>query len=68
MKRTDKAHDCVALKDKIQEKIYQEVKSLSHEEEIAYYRNSARVGPLAVLWKRMTEKRKTARSHSANRK
>lgn len=32
-----KAFDCVQVKDKIQEKIYEEIKDLSPEEQIAYY-------------------------------
>ncbi len=37
-----KVFDCVQMKDRIQEEIYQAIKDLSPEEQIAYYRNAIR--------------------------
>ncbi len=45
--------DCLAMKDRIQEEIYEEIKDLSVEEQIAYYRRKAETGPLAEFWKRI---------------
>ena len=35
-----KAFDCVQMKDRIQEEIYEEIKDLSPEEQIAYYQRT----------------------------
>ncbi len=56
-----KAFDCVEMKRKIQEKIYEETKDLSREELIDYFRRHAETGPFAELWKKAHQK-----THSAN--
>jgi hypothetical protein len=47
-----KPFDCVQMKRKIQERIYEETKDLSREELIAYFHRHAQTGPFARLWKR----------------
>ncbi len=51
--------DCIALKDRVQSEIYEEIKDLSHDEEIAYFRRRVEKGPFADLWRRI---RSTARA------
>jgi hypothetical protein len=60
-----KAFDCVAMKRKIQEKIYEETKDLGREELIAYFHRHAQTGPFAKLWKKP---RKKIRSATATRR
>lgn len=40
-----KAFDCVQMKDKIQEEIYEEIKRLSPEEQVAYYQKAIQKDP-----------------------
>lgn len=40
-----KVFDCVQMKDKIQEAIYEEIKGLSRAEQVAYYQNGIREDP-----------------------
>lgn len=47
-----KTFDCVEMKHKIQDKIYEETKNLSREELIAYFRRHAQTGPFAQLWRK----------------
>jgi hypothetical protein len=51
-----KSFDCVAMKRKIQEKIYEETKDLDREELIAYFHRHAETGPFANLWKKPQRK------------
>jgi hypothetical protein len=46
-----KRFDCIAFKRQAQAEIYEEIKGLSPEEEIAYFRRRAANGPLGELWK-----------------
>ena len=48
--------DCVAMKRSIQAKIAAEIKGMSHEEELAYYRRSVLFGPMAAFWRSLTSK------------
>ncbi len=43
--------DSIAFKRKVQGEIYEELKDLSPEEEIAYFRRAAETGSLADWWK-----------------
>ena len=54
-----KRFDCVEFKRRAQEKIASDVKGMSHEEELDYFRTSVEKGPLARWW-RSLEKRKVA--------
>ena len=40
-----KVFDCVRMKDKIQEEIYEEIKGLSPEEQVAYYQKAIQEDP-----------------------
>ena len=53
MKRNKPARgfDCIAFKRKAQAEIYEEIKGLSPEEEIEYFRRRAAAGPLGKWWK-----------------
>ena len=44
---------CLEYKWQVQEQIYEEIKDMTPEEEIAYFRRAAETGPLAELWKRI---------------
>ncbi len=50
-RRAAKGFDCIAFKRQAQAEIYEEIKGLSPEEEIAYFRRQAAAGPLGKLWK-----------------
>ena len=45
--------DCIAFKERVQSRIYEEIKDLSHDEEIAYFRRRVEKGPFAELWRRI---------------
>jgi hypothetical protein len=49
--RPAKGFDCIAFKRHAQAEIYEEIKGLSPEEEIAYFRLRAATGSLGKLWK-----------------
>jgi hypothetical protein len=46
-----KGFDCIEFKRKSQAEIYEEIKGLSPEEEIEYFRRRAAAGPLGKFWK-----------------
>ena len=52
MKKTEKAFDCIAFKRAAQLIIYEEIKNLSREEEIAYFRHKAETGSFKDWWLR----------------
>lgn len=56
MKKKDKKFDCVEMKRRIQEKIYEETKDLSREELVAYFRKRVEEGPFAELLKKHATK------------
>lgn len=45
-----KSFDCVEMKRRAQERIYERIKDLSPEEEIAYFQRAAQTGPLGDWW------------------
>ncbi len=53
-KKAKKKFDCVDFKRKAQERIYGEIKDLSTDELIAYFRRRAETGSLGGWWKRVT--------------
>lgn len=55
MKRTKKKFDCIEFKRKAQERIYEEIKDMSWEEEVAYFQREAEKGPLGSWWKKVKE-------------
>ena len=50
-RKTEKDFDCIGFKRKVQAEICQEIKGLSPEEEIEYFRRRAAAGPLGKWWK-----------------
>ncbi len=55
-----KAFDCVEMKRKIQEKIYEETKDLTRAELIDYFHRHAQTGPFAELWKKPGKRARAA--------
>jgi hypothetical protein len=55
--KTDKTFDCVAFKREAQARIYEAIKDLSPREEIEFFRDAARTGPLGDWWQRISEER-----------
>lgn len=53
MKTTEakKDFDCIQFKRRAQARICERIEGLSPEQEIEYFRNAAREGPLADWWK-----------------
>ena len=39
--KTDKAFDCLQFKDRAQEEVYEEIKGLTREQQVEYFRQSA---------------------------
>ena len=62
-RRPTKRFDCIAFKRQAQAEIYEEIKGLSREEEIAYFRRRAATGPLGNFWK-ILERRAKAEAGS----
>jgi len=51
MKIKEKRFDCVDMKRRIQERIYEETRGMSAEEIVAYFHRQVEAGPFADLWK-----------------
>jgi hypothetical protein len=49
--KPEKGFDCIEFKRRAQAEIYQEIKGLSPEKQIAYFRRRAAHGPLGKWWK-----------------
>lgn len=60
MKKTKK-FDCVEMKNKIQAKIYEEIKDMSPQEEIAYRRKKLESGSMAEFYKKLRVKTKNGK-------
>ena len=52
MKKSEKAFDCIAFKRAAQLQIYEEIKEMSRQEEMAYFHNKAETGSLRDWWLR----------------
>jgi hypothetical protein len=52
MKKTEKTFDCMAFKRAAQLSVYDEIKEMTHEEELTYFRSKAQNGPLGEWWNR----------------
>lgn len=46
-----KKFDCVGMKHAIQEKIYEETRHMTWEQEREHFRKSIEAGPLSDMWK-----------------
>lgn len=51
--KKQKSFDCIEFKRKAQEEIYEEIKEMSWEEEVAYFQREAEKGPLGEWWKKV---------------
>ena len=49
-KRTEREFDCMAHKREVQERIYEEIKDLAPDQEVAYFEGAAQSGPLGEWW------------------
>lgn len=49
--KTKKGFDCLAFKDRAQERIYEEIKELTVAEQVEYYNRRAERGPLGEWWR-----------------
>ncbi len=49
--KADKPFDCVEFKRGAQAEIYEEIKDLTPEEQLEYFRKSGRSGPLSEWWR-----------------
>jgi len=56
--RDDKSIDCVAMKNKIQKKIYEDIKGMSLAEENEYREKKIVSSSLSEMWKRLKSKSK----------
>ena len=57
MNRKIKAFDCVEMKRRIQERIYEETRDMCREEYLAFIRKQVDEGPFGKLLKEYTVKR-----------
>ena len=48
--KSKKSFDCVEFKRRAQARIYGKIKGLTPQEEIAYFKQAAREGPLGAWW------------------
>ena len=55
MKKTEKTFDCIAFKRAAQMAIYEEIKNMSHDEELNYFRSHAEKGLLREWWTRRSD-------------
>ena len=55
--RHGKSIDCVAMKNEIQKKIYEDIKGMSLAEENAYREKKIAASPLSEMWKRLKSKK-----------
>ena len=61
MKNKEKVLDALKLKEKVQAEVFKETASLSSNQEINYYRDSAKEGPFSDLLVRLEKKGKPRR-------
>ena len=55
---TEKTFDCVDFKRRAQERIYEQIRSMTHEQERAYFEQEAERGTLGEWWKRIKASRR----------
>jgi hypothetical protein len=54
-----KTFDCIEFKRRVQAEIYEDIKGLSPEEEIAYFQREVATGPLGTFWKSLERRRES---------
>jgi hypothetical protein len=72
-RKPGKGFDCIGFKRNVQAEIYEEIKGLSPEEQIEYFRRRAADGPLGGWWKALERRsgaatgKKVSSAESASR-
>lgn len=61
--KTDKTFDCIEFIRNAQLKIYEEIKGMTHEQEIAYFKEKAENGPLGDWWRHVKYPERPAKLH-----
>ncbi len=56
--KTDESLDCVAMKNKIQSKTYEDIKGMSLAEKNAYREKNIQSSSLSEMWKKLKSKSK----------
>ncbi len=65
-RKREAGFDCIAFKRKVQAETHEEIKGLSPEEEIEYFRRRAADGPLGKWWKALERRAGTAAGEEAS--
>lgn len=60
-----KKFDCVEMKNKIQAKIFDDIKGMTPEEEIGYRRKKLESGPMSDLYKKLRAKSSAGKKKTA---
>jgi hypothetical protein len=63
---TEKPFDCLAFKWKVEAEIYRQVKALTPEQQIEYFRHRAQTGPFAELVATLRKQEVPSRSRCAS--
>ena len=66
-KSTKRYLDCVAMKRRIQAKIYAEIKDMTREQELEYWRKGAERGPWGDWWRKIHERSAAKRQRHRRR-
>jgi hypothetical protein len=61
----EKAFDCIAFKREAQQRIYEEIKDFTVEEQIAYFRKAEETGPLAEWCKSVRQAQALVQAESS---
>jgi len=64
-RKPKRGFDCVGFKRKAQAEIYQQIKGLSPEKEIEYFRQWTAKGPLAKWWKALESRSRSGSGEDA---
>ena len=51
--KAEKTFDCIEFKRNAQLKIYEDIRGMTHEQELVYFVKKAENGPLADWWRRI---------------
>jgi hypothetical protein len=65
-RKPGKSFDCVEFKRQAQTEIYEEIKGLTPEEEIDYFRREVAAGPFGKLWKSLQVRSRAAEGREAS--
>jgi hypothetical protein len=63
---TEKSFDCLAFKWKVEAEIYQEIKDLTPEQQIEYFRHHAQTGPFAELVAKLRQQERPSPSRQGS--